>query len=77
MSKICGDRVKTSPLKFEGVNLKWALKYVALGLKDGEREQIHLIYLIPGRMGRGNKKPTKRMKEKDESTDFPKRYVSL
>ena len=78
-SKICGDRVKTSPLVFEGVNLKWALKYVALGLKDGEREQRHLEHLILGHKGKGNKKPMVRTVEKDESIErliFPKELSS-
>ena len=64
MSKIGGDRVKTGPLVFEGVNLKWALKYVALALKDREREQRHLEHLILGPMGKETKKPIVRTKEK-------------
>ena len=72
---IARDKVVKSKMKFEGINYKWALIYLALTMTAHEKVDAHVQGLIPRRKTNKNHPPTIRTVDLEEKLDrwwFPK-----
>ena len=66
---IARDKVVKSKMKFEGINYKWALIYLALTMTAHEKVDAHVQGLIPRRKTNKNHPPTIRTVDPEENLD--------
>ena len=60
VSKLCGEKVVSSGVKFEDIDMTWACKYVALAMEENEVTSRNLNDVIPRRRAKQGRKPTMR-----------------
>ena len=68
-TKYVRERALKTKCKWEGIDLRWSLIYLALTLKPWERVNWKLVDVLPRRQTKGNKHPTIRTVEIDEQKD--------
>ena len=74
-SKIVRDEIRESPMKFEGVDWRWALVYLALTMTNGQKVDAGIQGLIPRRLVKKNDPPTIKTWEVDTKRErwwYPK-----
>ena len=57
VAKECNRRLRESNIKFEGINYKWAGKYLAMTMKEEEIEKEGLSELVPKRRYKMGSRP--------------------
>ena len=60
VSRMCGERVRESGMKFENIDITWACKYVALAMDENEVVRRNMQDVIPRRKAKQGKKATMR-----------------
>ena len=68
-AKICAERVRRSPLKFEDIDYHWATVYLALNMSREEVIREDMGMLVPIRRATQGKDPTVLSVETDEKID--------
>ena len=51
-ARICGERVEGTAMNFQGIDYKWATKYIALNMKQHEITRADLQRIVPRKLAK-------------------------